>query len=96
MLGFVALYWLNTNLTGVTVEESSGRRTWIVQGGDTLKLSADKVGPNDRFRCEVDGGVNTVEGTPALGEASWSGEFSVATIDRGNVVLSCDPDSALP
>lgn len=95
VLGVLALYWLNTNLTGVTVEGSSGRRTWIVQGGDTLKLSADEVGPDDRYRCEVDGGVYTVEGTPPLGEASWSGDFSVATIDPGNVILSCQPDAAV-
>jgi hypothetical protein len=53
VLGLAAIYWFNTNLTGVTVEGSSGRRTWVIKGGDTVKLSADQVGPDDRFRCEV-------------------------------------------
>ena len=96
VLGVVALYWSNANLTGMTVEESSGRRVWIVQGGDTFKLSADEVDPDDGYRCEVDGGYYTVEGTPPSGEATWSGDFSVASIDRGSVILSCDPDAAVP
>lgn len=96
VLGVVVLYWFNTNLTGVTVEESSGRRMWIVQGGDTFKLSADEVGPDDRYRCEVDGGAYTVKGTPPLGRASWAGDFLVATIDRGAVILTCDPNAAVP
>ena len=96
VLGLVALYWFNSNLTGVTVEGSSGRRTWTIQCGDTVKLSADEVAPGDGYRCEVDGGAYGVEGTPPLGEASWSGAFSVATIDRGTVILSCDPDAAVP
>ena len=96
VLGVVVLYWFNTNLTGVTVEESSGRRMWIVQGGDTFKLSADEVGPDDRYRCEVDGGAYTVKGTPPLGRALWAGDFLVATIDRGAVILTCDPNAAVP
>src|SRR5687767_8781315 len=92
VLAAVALYLFNASLTKVTVDGGGGRRTWIIQGGDTVKLSADQVGPDDRFRCEVDGGAYGIKGAPPLGEVSWSGGFSVATIDRGTVILTCDPD----
>lgn len=56
-----------------------------------MKLSADEVGPDDRYRCEVGGGVYTVNGTPPVGRATWSGVLAVARVDRGTVILSCDP-----
>ena len=59
-----------------------------------MKLAAEQVGPNDRYRCELDSGSYIIENTPPVGGASWAGVFSVATIDRGTVILSCDPGAA--
>ena len=41
-----------------------GPRTWVVQPGQTLTLSADDVGPDDLYRCPGKGGV---KGTPEPG-----------------------------
>ena len=94
VLGLVGLYVFNTNLTGVTLTEGGDRRTWIVQSGETVKLSADEVEAEDRYACEVDGGVYTVEGTPSVGSVSWSGDFTVSTTSDGGgtVILTCLPD----
>ena len=60
VLGLVALYNLNSNLTQSTVEEGGyDGRTWVVQPGDTLTLTADQVGRGDEYRCsDEDLGVN--------------------------------------
>ena len=60
VLGVVVLYWFNTNLSGVTVEESSGRRMWTVQSGDTFN-SWPTRSARTTYRCEVDGGAYTVK-----------------------------------
>ncbi len=96
VLGLAALYWFNSNLTGVESSEVNGRRTWTIQSGDTATLSADEVDPDDRYRCELDGGAYVVEGTPPLGEASWSGASRWRRSSDGTVILSCDPDAAVP
>jgi hypothetical protein len=93
VLGVSALYWFNTNLTDVTVTDMGGRRTWIVQSGQTAKLSADEVEAEDRYACEFDGRVvYTVDGTPSVGKVSWSGDFTVSTTGGGTVILTCLPD----
>lgn len=99
VLGVVALYWFNTNLSGVTVSETDGRRTWIVPPGETVTVSADEVRREDQFRCE---GIDAlVEGTPGRSqmvarEGSPSGVITVETAEDGDVTVSCDPDSVFP
>jgi hypothetical protein len=90
VLGLLTLYYFNSNLTESTVEEGgSDGRTWVIQPGDTLTLTADEVGPDDLYRCEGKGGVN---GTPDPGHGvGGSGGFSVETASDGTVTLSCEP-----
>jgi hypothetical protein len=88
VLGLAALYLFNTNLT-TSREEERGPKTWVVQPGETLTLSADEVRPDDLYRCPGKGGVN---GTPDPGHGvGGSGGFSVATDDDGTVTASCEP-----
>ena len=44
VLGVVALSLFNTNL-------KRGPKTWVVQPGETLTLSADEVHPDDEVIC---------------------------------------------
>jgi hypothetical protein len=89
VLGLAALYWFNTDPTGATVTETNGRQTWTIEPGDTVKLSADEVGPDDLYRCRGKGGVN---GTPDPGHGvGGSGGFSVSTAADGTVTLTCEP-----
>jgi hypothetical protein len=91
VLGLPALYLFNTNLSTSTDEER-GPKTWVVQPGETLTLSADEVHRDDLYRCPGKGGVN---GTPAPGRGvGGSGGFSVATDDDGTVTASCEPGPA--
>ncbi len=93
VLGFVSLYVLNTNLTSVNLEESDGRRTWIIQRGDSVKLDADEVRPDDGYRCEFDGGNYGIKGTPRteerIEERAVAGPFTVSTATDGTVTLTC-------
>jgi hypothetical protein len=89
VLGLAALYWFNTNRTGVTLEEVDGRRTWIIQPGDTGRLSSDEVRPHDRYRCAgKDGFIGTPEPDHAIG---GSGGLTVETASDGTVTLYCEP-----
>jgi hypothetical protein len=90
VLGLAALYYFNSNLTQSTVEEGGfDGRTWVVKPGDTLTLTAEEVGPADRYRCEGKGGVN---GTPDPGHGVISGgDFQVTTDLDGTVKLACEP-----
>lgn len=82
VLGIVAVSLFNTNL-------NRGPKTWVVQPGETLTLSADEVHPDDLYRCPGKGGVN---GTPDPGHGvGGSGGFSVATEDDGTVTAYCEP-----
>lgn len=88
LLGVVALYLFNTNLTMFTGEDR-GPKTWIVRPGETLTLSSDEVHPDDLYRCPGKGGVN---GTPDPGHGvGGSGGFSVATEEDGTVTAYCEP-----
>jgi hypothetical protein len=90
VLGLAALYWFNR--IPVTVMDSDGPRTWVVQPGETLTLSADEVHPDDLYRCPGKGGVN---GTPDRGTGvGGSGGVSVETASDGTVTLSCEPGPA--
>jgi len=89
VLGLAALYWFNTDRTGVTLEEVDGRRTWIIQPGDTGRLSSGAVRPNDWYRCEgKDGFIGTPEPEHGIG---GSGGFTVETASDGTVTLYCEP-----
>jgi hypothetical protein len=64
-------------------------KTWTIQPGETLRLSADEVLPEDRWRCTGKGGVN---GTPEPGRGvANSGGFQVETAADGTVTASCEP-----
>jgi hypothetical protein len=89
VLGLAALYWFNPNRTGVTLEEVDGRRTWIIQPGDTGRLSSDEVRSDDWYRCEgKDGFIGTPEPDHGIG---GSGGFTVETASDGTVTLYCEP-----
>jgi hypothetical protein len=105
VLGVGALYWFNTNVTGVSIEKTDGRRTWVIEPGDTVKLAADEVRRDDRYRCE--GIAATVRGTPLPGrmvatspggapEGVGLGVITVETAADGDVTVDCEPDAALP
>jgi hypothetical protein len=67
-------------------------KTWIIQPGETLRLSADEVIPDDRWRCPGKGGVN---GTPEPGRGvANSGGFQVETAADGTVTARCEPGPA--
>ena len=87
VLGLAALYWFN-NLTDVTVEDVDGRRTWIIQPGDTVRLSSNEVGPDDWYRCEGKGGLI---GTPEPDHVGESVGLVVETASDGTVTLYCEP-----
>ncbi len=92
VIGLAALYWFN-NLNDVTVEEVDGRRTWIIQPGDTVRLSSDEVGPDDWYRCEGKGGyIGTPEPDHGIGDSHglW-----VETAFDGTVTLYCEPGPPL-
>jgi hypothetical protein len=64
-------------------------RTWVVQPGHRLVLSAEQVVPDDRYRCPGKGGVN---GTPEPNHGvGGSGGLSVETRADGTVIASCEP-----
>jgi hypothetical protein len=89
VLGLVALYWFNNRIP-VTVIDSDGPRTWIIGPGETVTLSADEVGPNDRYRCA--GEESGIEFTPVRGTESYSeaGGLSVRNAN-GTVTAYCQP-----
>lgn len=89
VLGVVALYWFNTKLASVSLEESDGRRTWTIQQGDSVTLNAEDVRPDDRYRCALDGGSYGVNQTPARGGAGVAGPLTVAIARDGDVTFSC-------
>ncbi|HET6791563.1 MAG TPA: hypothetical protein VFI35_08275 [Actinomycetota bacterium] len=89
VLGVVAIYWFNTSLASVSLEEGGGRRTWIIQLGDSVALAADEVRPDDRYRCELDGSSYGVSQTPTPGETRAAGPLTVVTAKDGDVTLSC-------
>ena len=68
VLGVVALYWFNSDLTGVTLSEADGGRTWVIDVGeprpmqsygrmvitlsDPVTFPVDQIRAHDRFMCE--------------------------------------------
>jgi hypothetical protein len=64
-------------------------KTWVVQPGQRIVLSADEVLPDDRYECPRKGGVI---GTPPRGHGvGGSGGISVETRPDGTVIASCEP-----
>jgi hypothetical protein len=85
VLGVVALYWFNSNITQSAVEH--GPHTWVVQPGETLTLSADEVHPKDSYICP---GHPEIHFTPHEGTGyTEEGGLSVATTDD-SVTVSCE------
>ena len=63
-------------------------KTWIIQPGETLRVSAGEVLPEDRWRCPGKGGVN---GTPEPGHGvANSGGFQIETAPDGTVTATCE------
>ena len=89
LLGLGVLFWFNMSLTSVSLEEGGSHRTWTIQPGDSVKLDADEVRPDDRYRCELDGSSYGVNVTPAPGSDSAAGPFTVSTAEDGTVTLRC-------
>jgi hypothetical protein len=88
VLGLVALYVFNANLTMGTIFERDPK-TWIVQRGETLRVPADQVLPKDRWECPGKGGST---GTPPPGHGvGSSGGFSMGVDMEGNVTAYCEP-----
>ena len=64
-------------------------KTWIVQRGETLRVPADQVLPEDRWECPGKGGST---GTPPPGHGvGSSGGFSMEVDMEGNVTAYCEP-----
>jgi hypothetical protein len=87
-LGLVALFLFDGNITmGTSLDRDP--KTWIVQPGETLRVPADQVLPDDRWVCPGKGGS---EGTPPIGHGvGSSGGFSMEVDMEGNVTASCEP-----
>ena len=64
-------------------------KRWIIQPGETLRLSADEVIAEDEWVCPGKGGV---VGTPDPGYGvGGSGGFSIEVLADGMVVIRCEP-----
>ena len=89
VLGLVTLYWFKSRPSFGTVDvDEREPKTWIVQPGETLTVSADDVRPDDLYRCPGKGGVN---GTPDPGHGvGGSGGLSVETAEDGTVTATCE------
>jgi hypothetical protein len=87
VLGLVALYWFNTNLTQRSVEH--GPHSWAVQPGTPLVLLPADVDPGDEYICP---GGGRIVGTPDHGtsETDLAG-LSVETRLDGTVTAYCEP-----
>jgi hypothetical protein len=88
VLGLVALFLFNGNITmGTSLDRDP--KTWIVQPGETLRVRAGQVLPDDRWECPGRGGS---EGTPPSGHGvGSSGGFSMEVDIEGNVTATCEP-----
>jgi hypothetical protein len=74
---------------GVVWGDQLTPKTWFVQPGETLTVSADQAHPEDRWECPGKGGVI---GTPDPGHGvGGSGGFSVVTAPDGTVTAYCEP-----
>ena len=83
LLGLVALYWFNTNLTKSTDQER-GPKTWVTDEDTTLTVQAEELHPDDRFGCSGP----SVEAPPFAFSKSVSGG-TVRTAGDGSVTLRC-------
>ncbi len=93
VLGVVALNWFNTNLT-MSTDQERGPKTWLVQPGETLRVSADDVLLDDRFDCAGEGfttgGQRYGDVLNAPDSLAWT---AVIVDEEGNVTLRCQPGS---
>jgi len=68
-------------------------KTWVIKPGETRRLSADQVLPEDRYECP--GRPGLVIGTPKPGLfASADGGIRVSADDEGAVQMSCEASPA--
>ena len=92
VLGLVALYVFNSNLTMSSEEQESEVPVvhgWVIQPGQTRTWLAEHVGPLDQYRCPGKGGVN---GTPDPGTSvSNSAGLTIETAEDGTVTATCEP-----
>ena len=71
-------------------EDERGPKTWVVQPGETLTLSADEVQPNDSYSCPGKGAVGYTP-EPGEGVANSLG-IQVATDLEGTVKWPANRD----
>jgi len=87
VVGLIVLNWPAASVT------DRPAKTWVIKPGDTRRLSADQVLPEDRYECP--GRPGTVIGTPKPGLfASAQGGIRVSTDDEGVVQISCEASLA--
>jgi hypothetical protein len=87
VVGLIALNW------PVTPILDRPAKTWIIKPGETRRLSADQVLPDDRYECPGRPGI--VIGTPEPGLfASAQGGIRVITEQEGAVRMSCEASPA--
>lgn len=85
----VAWYVVYGVTAGPEVVGERQPKTWTVQPGETLTLSADEVRPDDSYRCP---GLTRIDFTPHAGTGfSDIHGFYVFTAEDGTVTASCQP-----
>ena len=68
-------------------------KTWVIKPGETRRLSAERVLPEDQYECPGRPGI--VIGTPKPGLfASAQGGIRVSADDGGAVQISCEASPA--
>ena len=89
VLGLVALYVYKSRASFGTMDVEREPKTWVVQPGETLSLTADEVGPDDVYRCSGKGGVDSTPdpGTSVTNSAGITVEYG----EDGIVTVTCEP-----
>ena len=83
VVGLIALNWPAASAL------DRPAKTWVIKPGETRRLSADQVLPEDRYECPGRPGI--VIGTPKPGLlASAQGGILVTADDEGAVQISCE------
>jgi hypothetical protein len=87
VVGLIALNWPAASAL------DRPAKTWVIKPGQTRRLSADQVLPEDRYECPGRPGI--VIGTPKPGLlASAQGGILVTADDEGAVQMSCEASPA--
>lgn len=83
VVGLIALNWPAASIL------DRPAKTWVIKPGETRRLSAEQVLPEDQYECPGRPGI--VIGTPKPGLfASAEGGIRVSADDEGAVQMSCE------